>query len=133
MTESEHIFAGQLNALFARSTVRTTNTMVAQALTDQGCPISAPYLSQLRNSVRTRPAPRYVERIAEYFGVPLSYFYDLPYERSDNGGGDRKRDLMVISGIDDDGIRRLLLHAHGLTPEAMDLLLQFSDRLSVLD
>ena len=133
MTASEHVFASQLNALFARSAVRTTNTMVAQALTAQGCPISAPYLSQLRNSVRTRPAPQYVARIAEYFGVPLSYFYDLPYERSDNGGEDRERDLMAISGIDDDGIRRLLLHAHGLTPDAMDLLLQFAERLRVVD
>lgn len=133
MTGSDHVFAGQLNALFARSAVRTTNTMVAQALTDQGCPISAPYLSQLRNSVRTRPTPQYVERIAEYFGVPLSYFYDLPYERGDDGGQHRDLDLMAISEIDDDGIRRLLLHAHGLTSEAMDLLLQFAERLSVID
>lgn len=133
MTGSDQVFAVQLNALFARSAVRTTNTMVAQALTDQGCPISAPYLSQLRNSVRTRPAPQYVERIAEYFGVPLSYFYDLPYERSDDCGQHRDLDLMAISEIDDDGIRRLLLHAHGLSSEAMDLLLQFAERLSVID
>lgn len=107
--------------------------MVARALTDQGCTISAAYLSQLRNGVRVRPAPRYVERIAEYFAVPLSYFYDLPYDRSDDGGEHRERDLVVISEIDDDGIRGLLLHAHGLTPEAMDLLLQFAERLGVLD
>ena len=133
MTGSDHVFARQLNALFARSAVRITNTMVAQALTEQGYPISAPYLSQLRNGVRTRPAPRYVERIAEYFSVPLSYFYDLPYERSDDGGEDRDRDLALIWEIDHDAVRRLLLHAHGLTPEAMDLLLQFADRLGVLD
>ncbi len=130
MTGSDHVFARQLNALFARSAVRTTNTMLAQALTDQGCPISAPNLSQLRNGVRTRPAPRYVERIAEYFAVPLSYFYDLPYERSDDSG--ENRDRMAISEIDDDGVRRLLLHAHGSSPEAMDLLLQFAERLNVL-
>lgn len=106
--------------------------MLAQALTDQGCPISAPYLSQLRNGVRTRPAQRYVERIAEYFAVPLSYFYDLPHERSDDSGEDRDRERMAISEIDDDGVRRLLLHAHGSSPEAMDLLLQFAERLNVL-
>lgn len=38
MTGSDHVFARQLNALFARSAVRTTNTMLAQALTDQGLP-----------------------------------------------------------------------------------------------
>ncbi|MDE8649549.1 MULTISPECIES: hypothetical protein [Rhodococcus] len=132
MMGSDHVFARQLNALVARSAVRTTNTMVAQALTDQGCPISAPYLPQLRNGVRRRPAPRYIERIAEYFAVPLSYFYDLPYERSDDSGENRDRERMAISAIDDDGVRRFLLRAHGLSPEAMDLLLQFAERLNVL-
>ncbi|WP_158171143.1 transcriptional regulator [Rhodococcus sp. JT-3] len=132
MMGSDHVFARQLNALVARSAVRTTNTMVAQALTDHGCPISAPYLPQLRNGVRRRPAPRYIERIAEYFAVPLSYFYDLPYERSDDSGENRDRERMAISEIDDDDVRRLLLRAHGLSPEAMDLLLQFAKRLNVL-
>lgn len=126
------MFARQLNALVARSAVRTTNTMVAQALTDQGCLISAPYLPQLRNGVRPRPAPRYIERIAEYFAVPLSYFYDLPYEHSDDSGENRDRESMAISEIDDDDVRSLLLRAHGLSPEAMDLLLQFAERLNEL-
>ncbi|MFF1553045.1 helix-turn-helix domain-containing protein [Rhodococcus erythropolis] len=37
--------------------------------------MSASYLSQLRNGVRTRPADRYVQAIARYFDVPSSYFY----------------------------------------------------------
>lgn len=131
MMGSDHVFARQLNALVARSAVQPT-PWLRRHLTDQGCPISAPYLPQLRNGVRRRPAPRYIERIAEYFAVPLSYFYDLPYERSDDSGENRDRERMAISEIDDDDVRRLLLRAHGLSPEAMDLLLQFAERLNVL-
>ena len=79
MSVGDDVFAGQLNALFARAAIRTTNTMVARALTDRGCTISAALLSQLRNGVPVRPAPRYVQWIAGCFAVPLSYFYDRPY------------------------------------------------------
>jgi len=54
--------------------------------------------------------------------MPLSYFYDLPHERSGDGT-DRDREIMTISEIDDDSVRFLLrshaLHARGLSREAM--------------
>ncbi|EME17602.1 hypothetical protein [Rhodococcus qingshengii] len=90
---------------------------------------SAPHLAQLRNRARTRSAPQDKEWTAEYFSLPLSYLYYLPSER----GEDRDRKLKAISAIDDDGVRRFLLHAHGLNPEAVRLLLQLAERLGVLD
>lgn len=127
MAKSDHIFADQLNVLFANSRQRTTNTMVATALTARGCSISAAYLSQLRNGVRTRPADRYVRAIAEYFEAPLSHFYDDPFEGTSAETFDC--DLSLIDDVDDQSIRRLLRIAHGLSPSSMDLLLDFEGHL----
>ncbi len=127
MTKADHMFAEQLNALFARSRRGTTNSMVATALTDKGCTISAPYLSQLRNGVRTRPADRYVRAIAEYFDAPLSHFYDAPFEGATEDTFDH--DLDLINSVDDGTVRRLLHIVHGLSSSSMDLLLGFEDHL----
>lgn len=130
MSGARHTFAEQLNELFARAPRRTTSTAVARALTEQGCSISTPYLSQLRTGVRTRPADRYVRAIAEFFDVPLSHFYETPFEdESETGLG---RDLELIHTIHDDAVRRLLCHAHGLSAASLDILLRFEDHLRVL-
>ena len=123
------MFAEQLNELFARTRWRTTNRMVAQALTERGYSISAPYLSQLRNGVRTRPADRYVRAIAQYFNVSLSHFYEAPFESG--SANNFRKDIELVDTIYDDGLRRLLLNAHGLSTASMDILVGFADRLCV--
>ncbi|MFC1473851.1 transcriptional regulator [Rhodococcus erythropolis] len=130
MTGASHTFGEQLNELFAGSPRRITNTAVARALTEQGCSISIPYLSQLRSGVRTRPADRYVRALAEHFGVPLSHFYETPFESGTDTG--LESDLELIQTIDDDAVRRLLSNAHGLSPESLDILIRFEDHLRVL-
>lgn len=130
MSGENRAFAEQLNSLFAQSRHRTTNMMVAQALAEQGCTLSAPYLSQLRNGVRTRPADRYVQALARYFDVPLSHFYDAPFERDPQST--LTQDLKLIDSVADPVVRRLLRTAHGLTPASMDILVQFENHLNNL-
>ncbi|MFJ6262902.1 helix-turn-helix domain-containing protein [Rhodococcus erythropolis] len=130
MASANRRFAEQLNILFAQSRYRTTNIMVAHALTERGCTISAPYLSQLRNGVRTRPADRYVQAIARYFDVSLSHFYDAPFECDPQTTLDQ--DLELIDAVNDTVVRQLLRNAHGLSPASMDLLVQFENHLNAL-
>jgi|GEM_PF-4456392 len=128
-TETTHAenptFAEQLNELFTR----TTNTMVAKALTERGCPISVTYLSHLRNGTRTRPADHYVLAIAEYFDTPTAHFYHDPYPHDTDP---HSEDLTIAHALHDPAVRRLLCNAHSLSPESIDLLLQFESHLRLL-
>jgi len=71
-------FVGRLNRLFAvvyppgRGPYR--NFEVTQALAGRGSVLSAPYLSQLRRGLRSRPSARTVEMLAVFFGVQAEYF-----------------------------------------------------------
>lgn len=130
MTRASHTFAEQLNELFAHSARRTTNTAVARALTEQGCPISIPYLAQLRTGVTTPPGDRYVRAIAAYFDVPLSHFYETPFESETDTG--LEQDLELIHTISDHAVRRLLCNTHGLSPASVDILLRFDHHLRAL-
>lgn len=73
-------FAERLNRLF--DTVRppggepTSSAAVVHALSARGFQISAPYLSQLRNGVRSHPDPDAVGQLARFFGVRRAYFTD---------------------------------------------------------
>lgn len=67
-----------------------------------------------------------MQAIAEYFDVPLSHFYDAPFEGDTTGFS---QDLKLIDAISDDAVRRLLCNAHGLSPDSMDILISFEDRL----
>lgn len=71
-------FAERLNRLFTtvyppgRGPYR--NFEVTQALAGRGHVLSAPYLSQLRRGIRSRPRAGTVEMLAEFFGVQVEYF-----------------------------------------------------------
>jgi transcriptional regulator with XRE-family HTH domain len=127
VTEDKATFAAQLNELFARSPSHTTNTAVARALTDGGCSISIPYLSQLRTGVRTRPDDRYIQALAEYFGVSPSHFYDMPFENEADTYVEQ--DLVLINAIQDSAVRRLLCNARGLSTSALNILLRLQAHL----
>lgn len=116
------MFTTQLNELFERTTPAPSNATVVRALTENGCPISTPYLSQLRRGIRTHPADTYVRALAEYFEVPTTYFYE-PHGNVDS------RDPELIDHILDDAVRRLLLNTQGLSAPSTDILTQFVEHL----
>ena len=72
MTDS---FKDRLNALYPATAPRLTNAQVVEALSQRGCKISTPYLSQLRSGVRTNPSEQVVLALADYFGVAAEYFF----------------------------------------------------------
>lgn len=53
-----------------------TNEAVAEALTERGVSVTAPYLSQMRTGRRFNPSAQLLAGIAEFFGVPLTYFFE---------------------------------------------------------
>jgi len=74
-------FATQLNALFSASTnpatgKRYTNLFVAEALMQRwGVAVTPGYLSQLRNGHKEDPAASLVGALAQFFDVPVDYFF----------------------------------------------------------
>jgi len=75
-------FKDRLNALYPATAPRLTNAQVVEALSQRGCKISTPYLSQLRSGVRTNPSEQVVLALADYFGVAAEYFFG-PTPRQD--------------------------------------------------
>jgi transcriptional regulator with XRE-family HTH domain len=71
------LFAERLNSLFAAiyppERGPYLNSEVTQTLARRGHDLSEPYLSQLRRGMRTRPSPRTVDLLAEFFGVRTEY------------------------------------------------------------
>lgn len=68
-------FNDRLNSLFETADFHVTNAMVVRGMTEFGCRISTPYLSQLRTGVRTNPSPEVVAALAHFFNVHPDYFY----------------------------------------------------------
>jgi transcriptional regulator with XRE-family HTH domain len=72
--------AGKLNKLFARVRPRHgeehSNEYVASQITANGEKISGSYIWQLRKGIKDNPTVKHVSALANFFGVPASYFFD---------------------------------------------------------
>lgn len=119
--------AGRLNHLFANTSQpgghgSWTNEQVSGALHEMGAGISGAYLSQLRNGKKTNPSARHLAAVAALFGVPVAYFFDAPTaEQLDE-------DLPVLTAVRDPAVRRVVLRAHGLSPESLTSLIGIMDQ-----
>lgn len=109
-------FADRLNHLFdtvvpaGRGPYSTAE--VAQAITDQGEPVSGSYLWMLRKGQRDNPTLRHLNALAKFFGVPPAYFFDQQVtEQVDT-------DLELLVSLRDAGVRNVALRASGLSPRA---------------
>src|SRR5215510_1020799 len=109
-------FAARLNRLF--DTVYPpgrgphTSAEVIAALKAEGVTMSAPYLSQLRSGNRTNPSSATMAALANFFRIKSAYFTDDEYyEKLD-------RELVWMSTMRDDGVRRIALRAAGLSAQA---------------
>jgi len=95
-----------------------SNQEVADALHERGGPtISATYVWQLRRGDRDNPTKRHLEALAEFFGVPVSYFFDETTERID-------AELALLAAIRDAGVRHIALRASALPPESLESIRQ---------
>lgn len=108
---SARTFADKLNHLW--DTVHPSgrpNTLdqVVGGVAAAGYEISASYLSQLRNGVKTNPTLNTIQGLAAFFGVPAAYFLDEAEEERIN------EQLDLIIAMRDAGVRNVALRTHGL-------------------
>jgi transcriptional regulator with XRE-family HTH domain len=75
--------------------------------------ISASYVHQLRNGVKSNPAMKHVGALAKFFGVPPAYFYD------DDEARRIAAELDLLVAMRDSGVRRIAMRAADLPPEEL--------------
>ncbi|QZZ25423.1 helix-turn-helix transcriptional regulator [Streptomyces sp. ST1015] len=84
---------------------------------------SATYLWQLRTGRRDNPTKRHLEALAQFFDVPVAYFFD------DDQGAAIARELELLGALRDAKVRSVALRAVNLSPEGVDTI---SDMIDVL-
>lgn len=84
---------------------------------------SATYLWQLRTGRRDNPTKRHLEALAQFFHVPVAYFFD------DDQGAVIARELELLGALRDAGVRDMALRAVNLSAEGIDTI---SEMIEVL-
>jgi transcriptional regulator with XRE-family HTH domain len=101
-----------------------SNDEVATACREAtGESFSATYLWQLRTGRRDNPTMRHLEALAQFFEVPVAYFFD------DDQSSAIARELELLGVLRDAGVRSVALRALTLSPEGIDTL---NDMIDVL-
>lgn len=137
-TASEHAAAEpselsiKLNKLFdimhKASQPQLSNAAAAEAITNKtGVSISAAYLWQLRNGMKTNPTVTHLRAIAQFFGVAPSYLVDPGIDP------DIDAQLNLLEAMRDAGVRDLAMRASGLTPQALNSLAAMVDHARQLE
>ena len=113
-------FAQKLDHLFR--TVRPAGggehsyAEVAAGLARLGGPsVTANYIRQLRTGGRDNPSKRHIEALADYFGVPPTYFFDDDLAERVNA------ELDLVASLRDSGVRRIALRSRGLSADSQRL------------
>ncbi|WP_257578300.1 helix-turn-helix domain-containing protein [Streptomyces sp. JJ38] len=102
---------------------------VARGIADMGGPpVSPSFLQQLRVGQRDNPGFKYLKAIADFFGVPASYFF---------GDEDEVRrvdaELSLLEKMKDNQVRSVALRASGLSPETLRTVEAFIERARELE
>ncbi|ARE78758.1 regulator [Streptomyces sp. Sge12] len=101
-----------------------SNKEVAQLLQERGGPgLSHVYLWQLRTGRRDNPTRRHLEALAEFFGVPVAYFFD------DDTAGRIDAELDLVRQLRDSGVKRVATRVAGLSPASMEQILAAVEQL----
>ncbi len=110
--------AGKIERLF--QTVRRSgrdpfsNEEVARACREAtGETFSATYLWQLRTGRRDNPTKRHLEALAQFFQVPVAYFFE------DEPGRRIAEELKLLGALRDAGVRDVALRAVTLSPDGL--------------
>jgi len=87
-----------------------TYDQVSKAIEERGGPtISAAYIWQLRKGARDNPTKRHLEALAQFFGVPPSYFFD------EEAAHRVDAELELLAALRDHDVRQVALRASGLS------------------
>lgn len=101
---------------------------VSSAIRDRGGPtISASYIWQLRRGLKDNPTKKHLEALADFFGVPPSYFFD------DEAAAKVDAQLELLAAFRDTSVRRMALRAAGLSAESLGAVAETIERLRQLE
>ena len=82
---------------------------------------SSSYLQELRAGLRTSPTMKYLHGLCAFFGVPVAYFFDEDLAARVDA------QLELAASLRDPAVRKLAIHAAGLSPDALDAITQIVD------
>lgn len=83
--------------------------------------ISGQYLWQLRKGVRDNPTRQHIQALAQYFRVPVAYFFD------DDVAGAYDADMELIAALRDPDVQQIAVRAAELTPAGRRAVLALID------
>lgn len=125
-------FAHKLDRLFGSTRSPSggeyTYAEVSAGIAQRGiATISDTYLCDLRNGTKENPRIRHVEALADFFGVPVTYFLD-----GDESARllDRVETLPAAANAD---VRRIALRAADLSPETLEAVAVMIERARQLE
>ncbi|MFE6101286.1 helix-turn-helix domain-containing protein [Streptomyces laurentii] len=105
-----------------------THEEVANEIAKRGGPtISASYIWSLRTGKKDNPTMRHLEALADFFGVPPSYFFaSEDSERIES-------ELELLTAFRDAEVRGVALRSSGLSTETLQTILGFVERARALE
>lgn len=83
--------------------------------------ISGQYLWQLRKGTRDNPTRQHIQALAQYFKVPVAYFFD------DDIAGAYDADMELINALRDPDTQQIAIRAAELTPAGRRAVLALID------
>ena len=89
--------------------------------------ISHVYVAQLCKGERANPTVRHLEMLAEFFHVPMAYFFDDALAERING------EMEMIAAFRDAGVRDVALRVAGLSPLGRDAIRDMVESISKLE
>ena len=125
-TKDAQVLAANLNKLLAMHRPPLSNQAAARAVTEKtGVSVSTTYMWHLRRGTVRNPGLRHLRAIAETFGVRPSDLIDCECIST--------TDAQIDSALRDSRIKGLVLATHGLSPLALDLVIEASKLARYLD
>jgi len=102
-----------------------THEEVARACREAtGESFSTTYLWQLRTGRRDNPTKRHLEALAQFFRIPVAYFFDAEQ------GARIAAELELLGALRDAGVRSVALRAVNLSPEGMGTISDMIDLIA---
>lgn len=87
--------------------------------------------NQLRTRVRADPSAPIVEALADYFGITADFFFAPP--AAVDATVSAQADVDTLGHIETVALQRLLMCAQGLSSVSLNLLIDFADRLRLIE
>jgi transcriptional regulator with XRE-family HTH domain len=100
---------------------------VAAAIAVDGGEISRAYIAYLRSGERDNPTVQQMQALANFFGVPVAYFFDDTVARQVDA------ELEVVVALRDAGVQQLALRASGLSERGLQAILGMVESVRLME